>query len=133
MFDIVNQKDDQKKMLDLLLKREDCIAVSPTGYGKSLPYQMLVPLRREMCEDDKNSKAIVCSPLVTIMRDQCERLNGIPGVKAVYKAKQLMFYKQYDGYPWSDHLMVSIYSPTARQSDSSIVRHFGIKLRKEEN
>ena len=87
MFDIVNLKDEQKKMLDLLLKREDCIAVLPTGYGKSLPYQMLVPLRREMGTDDKNTKVIVCSPLVAIMRDQCERLNGIPGVRAVYKGK----------------------------------------------
>ena len=65
-----NLKDKQKKELDLLLQREDCIAELPTGYGKSLPYQMLVPLRREMGTDDKNLKVIVCSPWVAIMRDQ---------------------------------------------------------------
>ena len=72
-------------MLELLLERQDCMAVLPTGYGNSLPYQMLVSVKREMDLDDISSKVIVCSPLVALMRDQCERLNKIPGVKAEYK------------------------------------------------
>ncbi|XP_061190292.1 probable ATP-dependent DNA helicase RecS [Saccostrea echinata] len=84
LFNITNIKEEQKQILNLLLKGEDCIAVLPTGYGKSLPYQMLIPKRREMNTDD-NSKVIVCSPLIALMREQCERLNSIPGITAVYK------------------------------------------------
>jgi len=81
-FKIEELKKEQKQMLELLLERQDCMAVLPTGYGKSLPYQMLVPVKRELNLDDMSSKVIVCLPL---MRDQCERLNGISGVRAEYK------------------------------------------------
>ncbi|OWF35276.1 ATP-dependent DNA helicase RecS [Mizuhopecten yessoensis] len=36
---------------------------------------------------DRDSKIIVCSPLVALMRDQCERLKNIPGIKAEYKCR----------------------------------------------
>lgn len=85
LFNVSNVKKEQEQMLEMLLRRQDCIAVLPTGYGKSLPYQMLVPVRREMKTSDMNCKIIVCSPLMALMRDQCERLNSIPGIRAVYK------------------------------------------------
>ncbi|XP_048747213.2 probable ATP-dependent DNA helicase RecS [Ostrea edulis] len=84
-FGIDKLKKEQKQMLELLLERKDCMAVLPTGYGKSLPYQMLVSVKRELEMEDDASKVIVCSPLVALMLDQCERLNGIPGIRAVQK------------------------------------------------
>lgn len=62
LFNVSNVKKEQEQMLEMLLRRQDCIAVLPTGYGKSLPYQMLVPVRREMKTSDMNCKIIVCSP-----------------------------------------------------------------------
>ena len=70
-------------MLDLLSQWDDCIAVLPTGYEKSMKYHMLVSLGQEMGTNDKNTKVIVCSLLVTIMRDQCKSLKSIPGDRAV--------------------------------------------------
>jgi len=84
-FKIEELKKEQKQMLELLLERQDCMAVLPTGYGKSLPYQMLVPVKRKLNLDDMSSKVIVCSPLIALMLDQCERLIGISGVRAEYK------------------------------------------------
>ena len=80
------------------------MAVLPTGYGKSLPYQMYLPLirrlkmeeesvfkpsTREMLTNlDSSEKVIVCSPLVALMEDQVKRLSSIPNVQAVYKGKR---------------------------------------------
>ncbi|XP_063419305.1 probable ATP-dependent DNA helicase RecS [Mytilus trossulus] len=81
-FNIDTLKLEQRKMLDALLSSKDCIGVLPTGYGKSLPYQMLVSIKRELGIDD--AKVVVCSPLVALMQDQTQRLRNIPGIKAEY-------------------------------------------------
>lgn len=67
------------------------MAILPTGYGKSLPYQMLIPLRRMLqnpgADPTNVGKIIVCSPIIALMQDQVDRLNSIPNVKAVYKGR----------------------------------------------
>lgn len=75
------------------LKRKDCMAILPTWYGKSLPYQMLIPLRRMLqipgADLTNVGKIIVCSPIhvIALMQDQVDRLNSIPNVKAVYRGR----------------------------------------------
>lgn len=64
------------------MKNSDCMAILPTGFGKSLPYQLLIPVRKAMGQFD-GKKVIICSSLIALMMDQCERLSLIPGVKAV--------------------------------------------------
>lgn len=66
-----------------VLKKKDCIATLPTGYGKSLPYQMLIPLRRML----HISGADPTNFGNALMQDQIDRLNSIPNVKAVYKGR----------------------------------------------
>ncbi len=61
----------QKEIIDALLRKEDVLAILPTGAGKSLCYQlpaMLLP-----------GLAIVVSPLISLMQDQVVSLfkNGI--------------------------------------------------------
>ena len=95
-FKVKSLKDEQKEILDCLLSRKDCMAVLPTGYGKSLPYQMYLPLVRKMLKDscsdyqlspkiDVNEKILVCCPLVSLMADQVQRLTDIPNLSAEFK------------------------------------------------
>lgn len=90
-FKIDTLKEEQREITVAALKNKDCMAILPTGYGKSLPYQMLIPLRRELqipSADPTNvGKIIVCSPIIALMQDQVDRLNSIPNVKAVYKGR----------------------------------------------
>lgn len=46
VFKIDKLKEKQRAITVAALKKKDCIAILPTGYGKSLPYQMLISLRR---------------------------------------------------------------------------------------
>lgn len=82
-FNVVTIKPEQQRILDAILTYKDCMAVLPTGFGKSLPYQLLIPVKKELGQND-GKKVIICSPLIALMKDQCERLSQIPGVKAVY-------------------------------------------------
>ena len=45
-FKVDRLKAEQKVILQALLSGEDCVAVLPTRYGKSLPYQLYSSLER---------------------------------------------------------------------------------------
>ena len=62
-------KDHQKSIFDCVMAKKDCVAILPTGYGKSLPYQLYLPVQRELnayCRE----KVIVCCPLISLMQAQ---------------------------------------------------------------
>lgn len=64
----------QAKVLTRMLKGQSTLAIMPTGSGKSLCYQLpalLLP-----------GRTIVVSPLIALMKDQCEKL-GARGICAV--------------------------------------------------
>ena len=89
-FKISTLKAEQRTILDCLIEKKDCMAILPTGFGKSLPYQMLVSVRRELEKEtssDDVGKVIVCSPLVALMADQVDRINAVPNVTAAYRGK----------------------------------------------
>ena len=65
-------KPKQLKALELLYRRKDVMAVFPTGYGKSLIFQLLPFLHAE----NKNAKVIVVSPLNSIITDQMTTLKS---------------------------------------------------------
>lgn len=56
----------QKEAIECLLNRQDCLAVLPTGGGKSLCYQLPVLAVDGM--------ALVISPLIALMKDQVDAL-----------------------------------------------------------
>ncbi|KAK6168271.1 hypothetical protein SNE40_022132 [Patella caerulea] len=60
------------------------MAVLPTGFGKSLPYQLYLPVARQLkqlagdshseTEDVFDEKVIVCCPLISLMQDQVQQM-----------------------------------------------------------
>jgi RNA polymerase sigma factor (sigma-70 family) len=81
-FSVPELKEEQIEILNRLLKGESVVGILPTGYGKSLLYQLysiLVP-----------GLTIVISPLRSLIRDQLFNLScqGICCVEAIFSADE---------------------------------------------
>jgi len=59
----------QREVIDAVLDGRDCIAVMPTGAGKSLTYQL--PARM------LDGTVLVVSPLISLMKDQVDALSAL--------------------------------------------------------
>ena len=69
-------KPEQESPVRALLADRDVMAVLPTGYGKSLIYQMFV--RAKNYELNGNAAILVISPLKSIIEDQLQEIVGLP-------------------------------------------------------
>ena len=67
-------KPQQEAIIEAVLSNEDCIALLPTGGGKSICFQIPAMIRKGIC--------IVISPLVALMHDQVNNLNS-KGIKSM--------------------------------------------------
>lgn len=75
-------KDGQLECLRCVIKRQDLMAILPTGYGKSLIYQVAPFLiKRKFCLD--KSVCLVITPLNSIMMDQINSMHK-QGVRACW-------------------------------------------------
>ncbi|HMN68057.1 MAG TPA: RecQ family ATP-dependent DNA helicase, partial [Bdellovibrionales bacterium] len=72
-FGLREFRKGQVSVLDSVLKREDTLAVMPTGGGKSLCYQLPSLFF--------NGLVIVVSPLIALMKDQVRQLKAL-GLRA---------------------------------------------------
>jgi ATP-dependent DNA helicase RecQ len=79
-FPGISLKDKQRECLDLLCEGRDCIASLPTGYGKSLIFQLSSPLIKQV-RGIANATTLVICPLNIIQQDQLLRLETV-GLKA---------------------------------------------------
>ncbi|TVP77473.1 MAG: ATP-dependent DNA helicase RecQ [Gemmatimonadales bacterium] len=59
----------QREVVDAVLRGEDCIAVMPTGAGKSLTYQLPARILP--------GAVVVISPLISLMKDQVDGLEAV--------------------------------------------------------
>src|SRR4051812_11903670 len=67
VFGIESLRDGQRRVIDSVLAGRDTLAVMPTGSGKSLCYQLPARLMRK-------GLTVVVSPLISLMKDQAEKL-----------------------------------------------------------
>jgi ATP-dependent DNA helicase RecQ len=73
VFGIERLRDGQQQVIDSVLDGRDTLAIMPTGSGKSLCYQ--IPARLLA------GTTIVVSPLISLMKDQLEKLEAM-GIRA---------------------------------------------------
>ena len=78
-FKLDKLKPEQEDVIYKLYQGQDVFAWFPTGYGKSICYQLLpflfdAKLHRQLESPEKRSKVIVVSPLVSLMVDQVSNL-----------------------------------------------------------
>jgi len=66
VFGIAALRDGQRNVIDSVLAGHDTLAVMPTGSGKSLCYQLPARLLQGL--------TVVVSPLISLMKDQAEKL-----------------------------------------------------------
>ena len=94
---ITKSKDQQKEAIEHLLCGRDVLAVLPTGYGKSLIFQLFVKM---LARTDAGSALVIC-PLESIIQDQIIEAESI-GITACSVSEknvntpQLLFAKAED-------------------------------------
>ena len=66
-FQLQNFRPGQLDVIQAILAGQDVLCIMPTGYGKSLCYQLSALLL--------DGVTVVVSPLVALMKDQVDSLN----------------------------------------------------------
>jgi ATP-dependent DNA helicase RecQ len=82
VFGFPEFRPGQREVVDAVLERKDCIAVMPTGAGKSLTYQLPARILE--------GTVLVLSPLISLMKDQVDALLSL-GFRAVAINSTLSF------------------------------------------
>ena len=75
VFGHVEFRNNQKLIIDNILARKNTFVIMPTGAGKSMCYQLPAIVQ--------DGLAIVISPLIALMKNQVDQLNGF-GVNACF-------------------------------------------------
>ncbi len=70
----------QREIVTCVLSGGDCFVVMPTGFGKSLCYQL--PAVIEAREKNGKGTTVVISPLVSLIQDQVYQANEVLGITA---------------------------------------------------
>lgn len=68
-------RPNQEKIIDTVLSKKDCLAILPTGAGKSLCYQLPGLLQEGI--------TLIVSPLIALMEDQVQQLKN-KNIKAMH-------------------------------------------------
>ncbi|MBC7651453.1 MAG: ATP-dependent DNA helicase RecQ, partial [Deinococcales bacterium] len=74
----------QETIITAVLQQKDCLALLPTGGGKSICFQVPTMLMDGLC--------LVVTPLIALMKDQVENLQK-KGIQALYINSGMSFYE----------------------------------------
>jgi superfamily II DNA helicase RecQ len=74
----------------VVVDRRDTLCVLPTGYGKSLIYQLLPFVFNALCNEDAASSVILISPLNALMVDQISKLRQHMDVSVLKDSRKAM-------------------------------------------
>ena len=85
----IHLKKEQEIAIKSLLKEKDVLAVLPTGFGKSLVFQVFAIIT-SMDSVSSNGCVLVICPLKSIIRDQIEEADSL-GLNAVELESPDMF------------------------------------------
>ena len=69
------KKEQESALHALVLHKKDCLCVLPTGFGKSLTFQ-LIPFVCDQLDGTTDSCVLVVSPLNAIISDQIKKLTS---------------------------------------------------------
>ena len=75
-------ENGQEEIINNLINKKDCLAIMPTGAGKSVCYQIPALIFSGI--------TIVISPLISLMKDQVDSLNN-KNIPSVYINSSLSF------------------------------------------
>ena len=75
---------NQYEIIEQVLKKNDTLAILPTGGGKSICYQIPTLLQEGIC--------IVISPLISLMKDQIQHLQS-KGIKSVSITSNMQYFE----------------------------------------
>jgi ATP-dependent DNA helicase RecQ len=74
-FGFDSYKGNQEKVIESIMRGEDCFVIMPTGAGKSLCYQLPALIQ--------DGTAIIISPLIALMKNQVDLIRGFGDNDAV--------------------------------------------------
>ena len=74
LLNISSLKEEQKEAVLDLLNGKDVMAILPTGFGKSVIFQLFILMK---IEEDEASSVIIVSPLSSITNDQVKDFEDI--------------------------------------------------------
>ena len=77
-------RGEQEAIITAVLEQKDCLALLPTGGGKSICFQVPTMLMDGLC--------LVVTPLIALMKDQVENLQK-KGIQALYINSGMSFYE----------------------------------------
>ena len=75
---VTSLKPEQTQAVEPLLAGKDVLPILPTGFGKSLIYQVF-----SMAQTSANVSVLVISPLNSIVEEQAKEMNGL-GIPSVH-------------------------------------------------
>lgn len=102
----------QKEIVSAILDKKDCVAILPTGSGKSLCYQLPAILSKGL--------TVVVSPLIALMQDQVEELDRL-GIRSAYFNSSLSPQEKHTILNTS-HTLDLLYVSPERFEDTSFIQ-----------
>ena len=99
LYTKINLKPKHVLCLQVMHNDRDTVAILPTGYGKSLLYQLLPPLLSKRIgtkSDVEKAVVLVISPLNSLIDEQIKKINDCSELQGIVLSVDQKKNKEYD-------------------------------------